>query len=179
MISAMHRYKLTAQHITNEEFPISPLNNLRVPAYWDTKIPDESLKKQKKKTAAQQELSSSEAEYTHLSSLDGHGKSVSTQVTQTDASLQITKQMSKWAKRAGHAQHLVAHPLHTASQIPPYVTWLFVHTIQMQKRKKKRHIHCSVSQVLQDLCVVKVCYLSTTTCGTQERERWVKLAKRL
>lgn len=44
--------------------------------------------------------------------------------------------MSKWAKRAGHAQHLVAYPLHTVSQIPPYITCLFVHTTQTNKKKE-------------------------------------------
>lgn len=95
------------------------------------RIRNEFLKK-RKKVAKQQELRSFRAEYTHLSSLDGHGKTVSTQPLccchTNDASLQITKQMSKWV---GYAQHLAAHPLHTVSQIPPYVTWLFVHTIQI------------------------------------------------
>lgn len=102
------------------------------------RIQNEFLKKLKKKVAKQQELRYFKAEHTHLSSSDGHGKSMSTQPLccchTNDASLQITKQMSKWV---GYAQHLAAHPLHTVSQIPPYVTWLFVHTIQILTTNRK------------------------------------------
>lgn len=121
------------------------------------------------------------AEYPYLSSLDGHDKSMSTQSPRrchtNNASLQITKQMSKWAKWVGHPQHLVAYPLHTASQIPPYITWLFVHTIQIlmtNKQKKKAHSLLSVSYISGPICTAKVCSISAS-----DWECWAKLVKRL
>lgn len=85
------------QYITNEQLTILLLNNLESQC-TEPGIPNESLKKQKK-AAKQQELRSFKAEHPHLSSLDGHSKSMSTQSLcgchTNDASLQITKQMSK------------------------------------------------------------------------------------
>lgn len=58
-----------------------------------------NLLRNRKKVAKQQERRSVKAEYPDLSSLDGHGKSMSTESLccchTNDASLKITKQMSK------------------------------------------------------------------------------------
>lgn len=161
-----------------KQLQISLLNNLRVPVYCT----EDSLKKP---AAKQQKFGSFKVERPHLLSLDGHGKSVSTPSRccwhTNDASLQIT--MSKWASERSERGMLSTlwHILCTqCPRFPPYVTWLFVHNKQRQKRKRKKgrkHVHCSVSQVFAGPMHCKG--LLSQQCEIQERECWVKLPSRL
>lgn len=107
----------------------------------------------KKKVRKQQESKSFKAERPNLSCLDGHGESMSTRsllfFTQTRLHF---KHASKWTNDRGVLGTLWHILRAAASQIPPYVTLLFVHRVSNQtEQSRRREIGCSGCQILQDI----------------------------